>query len=392
MKYNFDELNNRLGTYCTQWDYIEDRFNKKNLLPFSISDTDFIVPYPITKKIHELADKQIYGYIRWNHDDFKGAIANYLARRFAVEVNKDWVVYSPSVMYTISVLIRLLSKKNQGVLTLSPMYDSFFSVVKENNRKLVTSTLVNNNGRFEIDFEDLANKASKCTLFLLCSPHNPTGRIWSKEELSKIIDICQKNHLKIISDEIHMDLQLKTIKHTPILNFYTKYPDMYLVSSASKTFNTPGLVGSYALLPQKNIYEQFLHQTRKVDFLNSASIFGMYATMISYNDCVDYVEQLNEYIKKNMQLVVDFIQENLKNFSFTIPDGTYLAWIDVTKVPYSAKQIQQALVNVGGVGIMPGETYGSSKYLRMNVGCPRKKVLEGLKRIKKAMEYLYHNN
>ncbi|WP_282708515.1 aminotransferase class I/II-fold pyridoxal phosphate-dependent enzyme [Ligilactobacillus sp. Marseille-Q7487] len=389
MEYNFNEINNRLGTYCTQWDYIEDRFHKKDLLPFSISDTDFIVPYPVTKKIHELADKQIYGYTRWNHTDFKHSITDYLVKRFNTKSNADWVVYSPSVMYSVSVLIRLLSEENQGVLTLSPMYDSFFTVIEGNKRKLVSSELINNNGKFEINFVDLANKAEKCEILLLCSPHNPTGRIWTKDELEKIISICREHNVKIISDEIHMDIQIGNNKHIPILNFYSEYPDIYLVSSSSKTFNTPGLIGSYALLPNEKIYEQFLYQTRKVDFLNSASIFGMYATMISYNDCSDYVEQLNEYIRGNMYLVEDFIQENLSDFKFRVPDGTYLAWIDVRDVPYTSDDIQKALVDVGGVGIMPGETYGSQKYLRMNVGCPQKKVMEGLKRVKKAMNYLY---
>lgn len=142
MHYDFDEVHNRLGTYCTQWDYIEDRFNKKDLIPFSISDTDFIIPKPITKKIHEVADHQIYGYTRWNHHDFKSSITTYFKRRFDTDMEEDWILYSPSVMYSVSLLIRLLSQPHDKVLTMNPMYDAFINVIKENDRELLSHHLI----------------------------------------------------------------------------------------------------------------------------------------------------------------------------------------------------------------------------------------------------------
>lgn len=391
MNYNFDEVHNRLGTYCTQWDYIEDRFNKKDLIPFSISDTDFIIPKPITEKIHEVAEHQIYGYTRWNHHDFKSSITSYYGRRFDTHMEEDWVLYSPSVMYSVSLLIRLLSKPGDKVLTFNPMYDSFFTVIEDNDRKLVSHHLVKVDGTFKIDFDLFDQQASECTLLLLCAPHNPTGRIWTDEEMSKMVAICKKHNVKIISDEIHMDMHLRDHKHIPLLKYLNEYNELYTASSASKTLNTPGLIGSYVVVPNSEVRDAFLHQTRRVDFLNSASILGMYATMIGYTQCDDYIDQLNEYIKGNMALVESFIQENLPDFKFQIPDGTYLAWIDARNVPYTSEEIQDALVNVGGVAIMKGETYGENgtKYLRMNLGCPRSKIEEGLKRFKKAMDALY---
>lgn len=391
MKYNFDEVHNRLGTYCTQWDYIEDRFHKKDLLPFSISDTDFIVPKPITEKIMEVAKHQIYGYTRWNHDDFKSSITHYFQRRFDTFMNKDWILYSPSVMYSVSLLIRLLSQPKDKILTFNPMYDSFFTVIEDNDRELVSHHLVCQNGTFEIDFELFEKQIQDCTILLLCSPHNPTGRIWKKEEMDKIIDICQKYQIKIISDEIHMDIQLKDHRHIPLLTYYPQYHQLYTASSSSKTLNTPGLIGSYVMIPDQEIRDEFLYHTRKRDFLNSASIFGMYATMIGYQKCDDYIEQLNDYIFHNMQFVEQFIQKELPDFAFHMPDGTYLAWIDARNVPFTADEIQEALVQIGGVAIMKGETYGENgtKFLRMNLGCPRSKIEEGLKRMKKAMDALY---
>ena len=391
MKYNFDEVHNRLGTYCTQWDYIEDRFHKKNLIPFSISDTDFIVPKPITNKILEIANHQIYGYTRWNHHDYKSAITNYFQRRFDTHIEEDWILYSPSVMYSVSLLIRLLTKPKDKILTFNPMYDSFFTVIEDNQRQLISHHLIDNEGQFIIDFDLFENQIKDCQLLLLCSPHNPTGRIWNSEEMDKMLFLAQKYHVKIISDEIHMDIQIGTRKHTPLLKYYHKYPELYTASSSSKTLNTPGLIGSYVIIPSEEIRDAFLHQTRKKDFLNSASILGMHATMVGYCQCDDYIDQLNEYIRENMTFVEKFINDELPDFHFHKPDATYLAWIDARQVPFSSQEIQDALVNIGGVAIMKGETYGESgnKYLRMNLGCPRSKIVEGLTRMKKAMDALY---
>lgn len=393
MKYNFDEINNRLGTYCTQWDYIEDRFGEKDLLPFSISDTDFKIPHPITKKILEVSKRELYGYSRWNHSDFKGSICSFYERRHNCKLNQDWIVYSPSVMYSVSLLIRILSKPGDEVVTFNPMYDSFFTVIEDNKRKLISHNLLKVNGTFEIDFTILEKQLSSAKLLLLCAPHNPTGRIWTKEEMDKIIDLCKKYEVKIISDEIHMDLHLKNRKHIPLLSYKDSYDEIYTASSCSKTLNVPGLGGSYVIIPNEKVKEDFLHNTRKVDFLNSPSIFGMYATMVGYTECDDYIDQLNEYIKENMRFVKEYLDKYLPDFKFEIPDGTYLAWIDARDVPFSTEEIQDALVHVGKVAIMKGETYGENgtKYLRLNCGCPKSKLEEGLSRMKKAMDWLYSN-
>ena len=223
MHYDFDEVHNRLGTYCTQWDYIEDRFNKKDLIPFSISDTDFIIPKPITKKIHEVADHQIYGYTRWNHHDFKSSITTYFKRRFDTDMEEDWILYSPSVMYSVSLLIRLLSQPHDKVLTMNPMYDAFINVIKENDRELISHHLIMEEGTFKIDFDVFEKQAQESALLLLCSPHNPTGRIWSDEEMHRMIQICKKYQVKIISDEIHMDIRIKDAKHHPLMKYYDEY-------------------------------------------------------------------------------------------------------------------------------------------------------------------------
>lgn len=391
MKYNFDEIVNRRGTYCTQWDYIQDRFGVEDLLPFSISDTDFKIPKPITEKILEVAKHEVYGYSRWNHHDFKGAITDFFQRRYATSMEEEWVLYSPSVMYSVSLLIRLLSKPGDRIVTFNPMYDSFFTVIEDNDRLLSSHDLIHVDDSFAIDFPLLESQLRDASILLLCSPHNPTGRIWSEEELQKMIDLCKRYHVKIISDEIHSDIQIGQRKHRPILSYLEAYDQLYLASSCSKTLNVPGLIGSYVIIPDEKIREAFLHQTRKKDFLNSVSIFGMYATIIGYRECDDYIDQMNCYLRENMHLVEDFIARELPDFRFKAPDATYLAWIDARAVPFTADELQDALIHVGEVAIMKGETYGENgtKYLRMNCGCPKAKLEEGLRRMKKAMDWLY---
>lgn len=390
MKYNFDEVNNRLGTYCTQWDFIQDRFGEKDLLPFSISDTDFKVPQPVIERLKELMDSGIYGYTRWNHHDYKGSIVSFFKRRHNLEINEDWVVYSPSVLYSVSLLVRLLTKPKDKIVTFSPMYDSFFTVFTGNNRELVPCPLFVKDGRFEIDFDVLEEQLQSASMFLLCSPHNPTGRVWTEKEMHKMVSLCKKYNVKMVSDEIHMDVVLGNHPHTPLLKYLNEYDQLYLLSSASKTFNIPGLLGSYCVFPNEKIREAFIHHTRKVDFLNSVSLPGLIATMIAYTQCDDYVDQLNVYIKQNMEFVKDFLEKNLPDFKFQIPDATYLAWIDIRDVPFTSDEVQDALVHVGKVAIMAGETYGMKKYLRLNCGCPKSKLEDGLNRLKKAMDYLYN--
>ncbi|MGX8833841.1 MalY/PatB family protein [Amedibacillus sp. YH-ame6] len=386
MIYDFDKIIDRLGTYSTQWDYIEDRFGRKDLLPFSISDTDFEVPSVVIEDLQTCIQHSVFGYTRWNHDDFKMPIVHHFLNRGNTHIEKDWILYSPSVMYSVSVLLRFVSEVNDGVLVFDPMYDAFINVIEKNGRRLLPCALCRDY-HFSIDWEDFEHKAKQAKVFLLCSPHNPTGRVFTLEEHKKMISICKAHKVFIISDEIHSDVVLHGSKHVPILHFYQEYDKMALVSSSSKTFNTPALGGSYAMVPNKDLYDSFLLQTRQKDFVNSANIMGMKALMCAYQNAQDYIDQLISYIEGNMKMIEDFMKKEFPMIQFCCPQATYLAWIDVRELPYSSASIQKALVEVGKVGIMAGEVYGENGkgYLRLNAGCPRSKLEEGLERFKKAM-------
>ena len=392
MKNKFDQLIDRTGTYCTQWDYIEDRFGESDLLPFSISDTDFLCPDEVLQALEKRMKHGVFGYTRWNHNEFKGAILNWFRKRFSCEIKEDWVVYSPTVIYSISKMIEMLTDEGDHVIIQTPAYDAFFKVIQDNNRTLSCNQLIYEDSIYRIDFDDLEQKLShkRAKILLLCSPHNPTGRVWTKDELETIINLCNKHNVFIISDEIHMDIVFQPNKHIPILNVTTDLNNVFICSSASKTFNTPGLGGSYAVIPNEKLREEFLITLKNRDGLSSASVFGTVATIEAYNNCEQWVDDLVSYIHKNLKKIQDFLDEYLPMVKLKIPESTYLAWIDVSQLPYTSEQLQHALVHYAKVAIMPGETYGDSGegFIRMNVGCPHSKVVEGLQRLKIAIDYL----
>lgn len=387
---NFDEIKDRRGTYCTQWDYVKDRFGKEGLLPFTISDMDLESPEEIAEALVKRINHKIFGYSRWNHDDFKNSIENWYKKRFSCEIDKDWIVYSPSVIYAASKFIEMKSEKGDGVLINTPGYDGFFKMILGNERKIISSPLKNINGKYEIDFEDLEKKCREAKIFLLCSPHNPVGKVWTEKELTKIIEICKKNNVFIISDEIHMDIVYNK-KHIPIVSLGKDYlENIVLCTSASKTFNIPAFTGSYLFIPSEKNREDFLKILKERDALSSPSILAVIATMTAYNECGYWVDELIKYTENNIKFVKEYLEKNIPELFCEIPDGSYFAWIDFSKLGISSEEFQRYLIDIGEVAVMPGLTYGEEGryFLRLNVACSIKKVKDGLERIKKSVDYI----
>ncbi|CAM4071293.1 mannose-6-phosphate isomerase, class I [Bacillus manliponensis] len=393
---NFDAVIDRSGTHCTQWDYIEDRFGKKDILPFSISDTDFSCPPEILQALEKRMHHGIFGYTRWNHTDFKSAIQHWFQTRFSCHIEQNWIVYSPSVLYSISRLIELLTDEGDHIVVQTPAYDAFFPVIEKNERSLLCNELLLNKGRYTINFSDLEDKLSKekTKILLLCSPHNPTGRVWTNEELQQIVLLCEKHNVYIISDEIHMDVVHSSHPHTPIVDVAHDVNRVFICTSASKTFNTPGLGGSYIIIADDAVREQYLTLLKQRDGLSSAPIFGISATIAAYNNSANFVDEQNTYIRKNFLIVQNFLRKYLPTVTLTLPESTYLAWIDVSQLPYNMDELQHALVHHGEVAIMRGDTYGAAgkHFIRMNIGCPSSKLLEGLHRLKKGIDALQKTN
>lgn len=386
----FDKVINRKGTYCTQWDFVADRFGQQDLLPFTISDTDFAIPESVNKVLKERLQHPIYGYTRWNHKHFKSAVSSWYDQQFKFKIDEDWILYSPSVIYSLSQLIDIKSQAGQGVVLQTPAYDAFFKTITANDRLYVENPLIFKDGKYTIDFKDLEEKLSDSNnkIFLLCSPHNPTGRVWTDEELEKIALLCQKHDIFLISDEIHMDIVRKNQQHHPILQYGTR--NIALLTSGSKTFNFPGLIFSYLLIPDAELRESFCEHLKAKDGLFSCSILGMEATISAYQTGDGWLKELNAYLDETITFTKKFLQENIPEVELIESEATYLLWLDISGLGISMSRLQEALIYVGKVAIMDGEVYGQlgANFLRLNVGCPRAKVKEGLERLLKSIQSL----
>lgn len=384
MSVNFNRFIDRHNTYSTQWDYAKDRFGRNDVLPFSISDTDFAVPDSVQRALENRIKHPIYGYSRWNHHDYKGAITKWFEDRYNFKFDENIVAYSPSVVFTISDFIKMHSDIGDAVATFIPMYDAFFNTIESNDRILMPVKLGDAYENYAIDWDMLETVLSqpKVKIFLLTNPHNPIGKVFNEEELQELSDLCYKYNVYLISDDIHQDIVYKPNKYVPILSI--RNTEVVLCSSGSKTFNTPGLIGSYLLCPNKKDYDQFMVDLKQKNALSSVSILGMYAQIAAYQ-APKYVDNMVKYLNENMIIVKNFFDSSDLPLKFIIPEGTYLAWIDCHSLKFGESEIQDKLVNKGHVGIMKGSTYGNRNRLRMNVACPKSKLEEGLNRIKKAL-------
>ncbi len=387
---DFNKKVDRTNTYCTQWDYVEDRFHEKGLLPFTISDMDLEYPEEISQVLMERLNHRVLGYSRWKHDDYRGSICGWYRRRFQTEIQPEWIYYSPSVIYSVSKCLELFSEINDGVLLLTPSYNAFFDVIKNNNRTLVKSSLINNDGVYSIDYKDFEEKCKQSKVFILCNPHNPIGKVWSGTELTQMVSICKKYGVDIISDDIHMDIVYHK-NMTPILKVADS-KDIHIVicSSPSKTFNIPALTGSYIILPEQDIAQKFENITRYRDFVNSPAILNVLATTAAYDKCEYWIDELLVHLQKNLTFVKKYLEENIPELTIVMPESCYFAWINFKKLNINSKDFQDALIHVGKVAIMPGNTYGEGGeyYLRFNVGCSLDKVRDGLNRVYKTVQYL----
>ncbi len=385
--FDFDTPIDRTGTYCTQWDYVQDRFGKAGLLPFTISDMDFAAPEPVMNVLKQRLEHPVLGYSRWNHEDFKSAIRYWYQTRFDCEIDTQQVVYGPSVIYIVSKLIEQWSQPGQGVVFHTPAYDAFDKMIEGQGRACVRCPLIKQQGRFEIDWQDLETKLAdqNNTVLLLCSPHNPTGRVWNQSELEKMAELCNQHQVKVISDEIHMDVSFK--RHIPYVGFGLSQ-DWAVVTSASKSFNIPALNGAYALIADSQTRERYLHKLKEVDGLSSPSIMGVLGTMAAYRHGEPWLKALNEYVLANHQYVKEALESAFPEVSYLVPDATYLAWIDLSVLNLDMMLLNQALIERFNVAIMSGDVYGDSGkgYLRLNLGCPRSKVEQGVAALIQAIK------
>lgn len=388
MMIDFNKEIDRSGTFCTQWDYVEDRFGKKGLLPFTISDMDLESPKEIVEALNNRINHKVFGYSRWNHTEFKGAIKNWYKNRYECDIDTDHIVYSPSVIYSVAKIMELCSNEGEGITVFTPAYDAFFKVIEGNNRTVIGCPLKYENYSYSIDFNKFTECIKKSKILLLCNPHNPTGRVWNKNELEKIVAICKEYDVFIISDDIHMDITYKR-KYTPVFSV-SDYDKVVILTSASKTFNIPALTGSYGIIRNEVLRDKFLFIIKNKDAVSSPSILAVIATIESYNSGEKWLSELLNHTKKNIEFTIEYLNENIEELKCVMPDGAYFAWIDFSGLNVDSNSFQKCLIDIGEVAIMPGNTYGedSENFIRLNVACSMDKLKDGLSRLKKSCDYI----
>lgn len=384
--YDFHKSIDRQNTSSVKWGLNHVIFGTSDVLPMWVADMDFSPPNEVTEALKNRLDHGIYGYT-YVPESASKAVQSWVKRRHNWDVHQSWILYSPGVVPSIGIAIHALTEPGDKVLLQSPVYTPFYNMIEKNDRVVVNSPLTIKDNRYEIDFEDFEEKLKEgVKLFLLCNPHNPSGRSWNEAELKKIADLCIQYNCLILSDEIHSDLIYKPTRHIPIVSLDEKYQDHVITCIApSKTFNLAGLQASAVIIPNEGIRKSFQATQGKLGFF-SLNTFGVIGMEAAYQHGEAWLEELLSYLKENVDTAANFIKKELPDLSVMEPDGTYLLWIDCRKLGLNDEEIKEKLIKKGKLGLEPGPKYGlgGEGFVRMNIACTRETLLEGLERLKKA--------
>ena len=392
MKYNFNERIDRSENHSAKWAEMEMKFGRSDLIPMWVADMDIKAAPEIIESMKKKVEQEIFGYV-YRPDSYYKTATEWLKKRFGYEISPSSLIHSPGVVPSMSILVKMLTKTTDKILIQTPVYPPFASAVKDNGRELVENPLIKDEkGYYTIDFEDLEKKLSldEVKLFILCNPHNPVGRVWKKEELLKMGELCKKYNVRILADEIWRDLIMPGYKHTPMASLSKGIEDITItLFSPTKSFNLAGLQASFATFPRAEERKEFDNILGQMDVKRN-NPFSLVAFETAYEKCEDWLEELILHIDGNMQYVVDFIAEKLPEIKVVKPEGTYLMWLDFngTKIPQD--KIQEFLINEAKVAMNDGGSFGSNGkgFARMNVACPRYMVEEAMERIEKALKNL----
>ncbi|MFX1310546.1 MAG: MalY/PatB family protein, partial [Promethearchaeota archaeon] len=306
MKYDFDRIIDRSGTNSVKWDkqFLKERFKADDVLPLWVADMDFQCPQPVIDALKKRAGAEIYGYAWYKTPTYLDAVSNWMKRRHGWKINNDWIIFSPGIVTAIYMLVQTFTNVGEKVIVQPPVYYPFFSAIENNGRILVTNKLHYESKRYTFDFDDFEAKAKDplTKMFILCSPHNPVGRVWTEKELKKLGDICLENNVIIISDEIHHDLILSGYRHTLFSTISKEYEKNTIMCTApSKTFNMAGLKTSNIIIPDEKMKESFLNTISKRNSVMSPNAFGIVALIAAYNEGEEWLDQVLKYIEANFE-------------------------------------------------------------------------------------------
>ena len=382
--YDFDQLLNRRGSHSVKWDEPE----QEGVIPMWVADMDFMAAPAIQEALRKRVEHGVFGYTLVP-DAYYDAIVNWFGRYHHWTIDRQDIIYTTGVVPAISCAIQALTMGGENVLIQTPVYNCFFSSIRNSGSNIVENPLKRQGDTYVIDFDDFERKCAdeKTTAFLLCNPHNPAGRVWTKEELTRMNDICMRHHVRVIADEIHCELVMPGYTFTPFASISEACRDNSVtLNSPSKSFNIAGLQIANIICHDPAMRRRINRQVN-INEVCDVNPFGVEALMTAYNDSRDWLVALNDYLWENYQALCRFCEEQLPQWKVLKLEGTYLPWVDITATGMTSDALADLLLSEAKVMVNSGTMYGAQTgegYIRLNIACPRERMLEGLERIKKV--------
>lgn len=388
MQYNFDEVIDRTRTNSVKLEKLKSLYGHDDLIPLWVADTDFKSPPAIIEALHRRVEHGIFGYTV-PPENYLNAIIRWLQRRHDWEVKKEFIHFVPGVVKGIAFAIDVFTEKGDNIIIQPPVYHPFRLVPRSLERSVVNNPLILEDGRYRMDFDGLRDILSQqaCKMLILCSPHNPGGRVWDAGELRELAEICYDNGVMVISDEIHSDMALSGFRHIPFATVSGKAEEISLTLMApSKTFNIAGIVSSFAVIPNKKIRDKYLGYLEPRE-LTQGTIFAYTATTTAYEDCDDWLKQMVDYVEGNVDYVNSYLKENIPQIKAILPEASFLVWLDCRALHLSQPELVRLFLEKAHLALNDGTMFGQGGegFMRLNVGTSRLVLEKALNNLKKAV-------
>ena len=401
MTFDFDTEVNKFGINSIKWEFMFDaehnvthgdhahpQHGEERILPLWVADMDFRVPPPVVEAVVERAQRGVFGYCMPT-DSYYEAVINWFARRYGRFIEKEWIVLTPGVVPAINLMVQTFTQPGDKVIIQRPVYHPFTFAVENNGREVVSNSLLLKDGRYQMDFDDLATKAADpaTKMLILCSPHNPIGRVWTVEELKRLGEICLDNNVLVVSDEIHCDLIYKDVTFTSFANISERFAQNSIVCTApSKTFNIAGLKLSNIIIPNEELRTQFSKTLERTGLMGT-NTFGVVATEAAYNDGEPWLTAVMEYIEGNYNFLRDYLAEHLPQLHLLQAEGTYLVWLDCRALELTPEERKKLIFEEAHLYLDEGEIFGpeGEGFERINLACPRSLLAEAMERLRSVI-------
>ena len=398
MKYDFDEVCDRVNTDCIKWDNIQSMFGNKEVIPMWVADMDFPVAQPIVDALKKRAEHPFYGYTQPGPSVIESVVER-MQQKFQWKIQPEWVVFTPGVVPALHAAIRALTHPGDEIILQKPVYFPFFPAITSSGCQIIDNGLKLLNGQYEMDYEGLECLfspkegmrlvPSRVKALLICNPHNPVGRVWNKEELTRVGEIALRHYTVVISDEIHSEILFKGYRHTPFASISREFEQNCIVCmSPSKTFSLAGLEISSIIIPNRKLRDDFCNI--RTGILPPPNLFGYTALEAAYRHGDEWLEQVLEYLQENLDFLLDYFAKNIAGIKVIKPQGTYLVWLDCRSLGLDNSALRNFMREKARVGLDDGFIFGSagSGFQRMNIACPHSILKEALRRFEIAVKEL----